>query len=77
MYKLYGTKGTGTCAIKAALVEAGAPFEEIEVTTRKRQHLTADYRRINPRQQVPALMLPDGSIVTESAAMLLHIFSTR
>ena len=73
MYKLYGTKGTGTCAIKAALAEADAPFEEIEITTKKKQHLTVAYRRINPRQQVPALMLPDGSIMTESAAILLHI----
>jgi glutathione S-transferase len=73
MYKLYGTKGTGTCAIKAALTEAGAPFEEVEITTRAKQHLTEEYRQINPRQQVPSLMLPDGSIMTESAAMLLHI----
>ncbi len=73
MYKLYGTKHTSTCAVKAALTEAGAPFEEVEITTRKKQHLTEEYRQINPRQQVPSLMLPDGSIMTESVAMLLHI----
>ena len=73
MYKLYGTKGSGTCAVKAALTEAGAPFEEVEVTTREKQHLTEEYRQINPRQQVPSLMLPDGSIMTEGSAMLLHI----
>ena len=73
MYKLYGTTGTGTCAVKAALTEAGAPFEEVEVTTREKQHLTEEYRQINPRQQVPSLMLPDGSIMTEGSAMLLHI----
>jgi glutathione S-transferase len=73
MYKLYGTTGTGTCAVKAALTEAGAPFEEVEITTSKKQHLTEEYRQINPRQQVPSLMLPDGSIMTEGSAMLLHI----
>ncbi len=73
MYKLYGTTGTGTCAVKAALTEAGAPFEEVEVTTREKQHLTEEYRQINPRQQVPSLMLPDGAIMTEGSAMLLHI----
>ena len=75
MYKLYGTTvtGGGTCAIKAALMEADAPFEEVEIATRENQHLTEDYRRINPCQQVPALMLPDGSIMTETSAMLLHI----
>ncbi len=53
MYKLYGTKHTSTCAVKAALTEAGAPFEEVEITTRAKQHLTVEYRQINPRQQVP------------------------
>lgn len=73
MYTLYGTVMTGTCAVKAALAEAGAPFREVEVTTRKKQHLTEEYRRINPRQQVPSLQLPDGSVVTEGPAILLHI----
>ena len=35
MYKLYGTTHTSTCAVKAALTEAGAPFEEVEIATRK------------------------------------------
>ncbi len=73
MYKLYGTKHTSTCAVKVALSEAGAPFEEVEITTRAEQHLTEEYRQINPRQQVPSLMLPDGSIMTEGPAILLHI----
>jgi glutathione S-transferase len=73
MYKLYGSIGTGACAVKAALTEAGAPFEEVEITTSTKQHLTEEYRQINPRQQVPSLMLPDGSIMTEGSAMLLHI----
>ena len=73
MYELYGSIGTGACAVKAALTEAGAPFEEVEITTSTKQHLTEEYRQINPRQQVPSLMLPDGSIMTEGSAMLLHI----
>ena len=73
MYKLYGTTHTSTCAVKAALTEAGASFEEVEITTRANQHMTEAYRQINPRQQVPSLMLPDGSIMTEGPAMLLHI----
>ncbi len=73
MYKLYGTTHTSTCAAKAALSEAGAAFEEVEITTRAGKHLTEEYRQINPRQQVPSLMLPDGSIMTEGPAILLHI----
>ncbi len=73
MSKLYGSIGTGACAVKAALTEAGAPFEEVEIKTSTKQHLTEEYRQINPRQQVPSLMLPDGSIMTEGPAILLHI----
>jgi len=73
MYRLYGTLQTGTCAVHAALVEAGAEFDQVEVSTRNGDHLTEDYRRINPRQQVPALMLSDGSVITEGPAILLHI----
>ena len=64
-YKLYGATHTSTCAVKAALTEAGVLFDEVEIATRKNQHKTEDYREINPRQQVPSLMLPDGSVVTE------------
>ena len=73
MYELYGTLQTGTCAVQAALEEAGAPYRMIEVTTKKGEHRTETYRAINPRQQVPALRLPDGSVVTEGPAILMHI----
>ena len=73
MYKLYGTLQTGTCAAHAALLEAGATFELIEVKMRDDEHLGEDYRRINPRQQVPALGLPDGSVMTEGPAIRMHI----
>jgi glutathione S-transferase/GST-like protein len=32
-----------------------------------------DYLTLNPRGQIPALVLPDRTIITESAAMVLHI----
>ncbi len=73
MYKLYGTNLTGTCAIQAALAELSVPFERIEVSTKEGQHLTEDYKKINPRQQVPALVLPDGLVVTEGPAILNHL----
>lgn len=73
MYKLYGTRLTGTCAAHAALEEAGASYEVVEVDTREGEHLTENYRRINPRQQVPALELPGGEILTEGPAILIHI----
>jgi glutathione S-transferase len=77
MYKLYGTKHTGTCAVHAALEELNTSYEMVEVTTKTGQHLTDDYKKINPRQQVPSLMLPDGTVITEGPAILIHLADTH
>ncbi len=73
MYKLYGWKLSGSLATEAALNEAGADYEIIPVNIRAGEQHEAEYGRINPRRQVPALALPDGSVMTEGAAILLHI----
>lgn len=73
MYTLFGRSGTGSAAVEAALAEAGARYEVVTVNTKAQAHMTEEYRAINPRQQVPALRLPDGSIMTEGSAMLLHL----
>ena len=73
MYKLYGSLGTGSAAVEAALAEAGAEYQVIPVVTKEGAHLTEQYTAINPRQQVPSLQLPDGSVMTEGAAMMMHI----
>jgi len=73
MYKLYGWKLTGSVAIEAAFQEAEIEYELIPVNRQADEQLGEAYKRINPRQQIPALVLPDGSVMTEGAAMLLHI----
>ena len=73
MYKIYGWKLSGSLATEAALKEAGADYEIIPVNIKAGEQHEAEYGRINPRRQVPALALPDGSIMTEGAAILLHI----
>lgn len=73
MYKIYGWKLTGSLATEAALEEAGAEYEVIPVNIREGEQHQEGYGCINPRRQVPALALPDGTIMTEGAAILLHI----
>ena len=73
MYRLYGSPGSGSAAVEAALAEAGVDYEVVATNTKQQAHLTDAYRTINPRQQVPALRLPDGSVMTEGSAMLLHL----
>ena len=72
-YKLYGWRRTGSVAIEAAFAEAGVEYDFVAINRKTDENYSEDYSRINPRQQLPALMLPDGSIMTEGAAMLLHI----
>ncbi|MFQ5937483.1 MAG: glutathione S-transferase N-terminal domain-containing protein, partial [Acidiferrobacterales bacterium] len=77
MYKLYGTRQSGSAATEAVLAEVGEAFEHVEVNTSRGDQFSEEYTRINPRQQVPALELPDGSIITEGIAILMHIADTH
>lgn len=73
MYTLYGRIGSGSAAVEAALSIIDAPHNIIWLDTSAGEHLTEAFTAINPRRQVPALVLPDGGVMTESAAMLLHL----
>ena len=71
MYKLYGRQGSGSLAVQVALEEIGAPYERIWVGREAAD--VERYRATNPTGRVPALVLPDGTIMFESAAMLIHL----
>ncbi len=73
MYKLYDDKSTGSACIHALLEVIGAPYELVAVNMEKGEHKSDWFTKINPRQQIPALALPDGTVMTESAAMLLYL----
>ena len=72
-YRLYGWRQTGSMAIEAALAEAGVEYDFTPVNRKIDENYSTEYTKLNPRQQLPALMLPDRSVMTEGAAMLLHI----
>ncbi len=73
MYRLYWNSNSGAFAVEAALILCRAPFEGQRVDHKAGEHREAAYLAINPAGQLPALALPDGTIVTESAATLLHL----
>src|SRR6266446_8283617 len=70
-YRLYGRANAGSLAVQIVLEEIGAPYELIWVG-RTAAELEA-LRRVNPAGKVPALVLPDGTPVFESAAILIHL----
>ena len=69
MYKLYWSKGAGSMAPEVILEEVGAKYEKIEVDLAKDANRRAEFLAVNPLGQVPALVLPDGTLMTESAAI--------
>ncbi len=75
MYTLCGNAGTGSAVVEAALELTGLPYrvEDFAIYDPARGDAErARLRAVNPLVQLPALILPDGWIMTESAAMILH-----
>jgi glutathione S-transferase len=71
IYKLYGRQASGSLAVQVALEEAGAAYERVWIG---REPAEVDrFRSVNPTGRVPALLLPDGVTMIESAAMLIHL----
>src|SRR5580692_2622991 len=68
-YKLYGRSGSGSFAVQVALEEIGAQYERIWVGREAAD--VAQFRATNPTGRVPALVLPDGTAMFVSCAMLL------
>ncbi|MBV8603315.1 MAG: glutathione S-transferase family protein [Pelomonas sp.] len=71
--KLYGTKGSGSAAVEAALVLLGQPFEAVEAASWQPSPGSEELARINLLGQIPTLVLDDGSVLSESAAILIHL----
>ncbi|TGQ74550.1 glutathione S-transferase family protein [Mesorhizobium sp. M00.F.Ca.ET.186.01.1.1] len=69
MYKLYTRPGSGGFVIEAALALANAPFDQVDVP--KTDRPDPAFLAISPLNQVPVLTLPDGSSITESAAICI------
>jgi len=71
-YKLYGRAGWGSAIVEAQLVWYGLPFTFEPVGDLLRD---LDARKklesVNPLAQIPTLVLPDGTVMSESAAITL------
>jgi glutathione S-transferase len=73
MYTLYARNGAGSVAVEALLAACGADYKVV-VLNRKPDGAFEDFfHAINPKAEVPTLVLPDGSVMTESAAMMIHV----
>jgi glutathione S-transferase len=74
LMKLFFAPGSSSLLPHIALHEAGLPFETVKID----EHTKAitgggDYRSVNPLGYVPALVLDDGTLLTEGAAIVQYI----
>ena len=74
-YTLYGRKGCGSAIVAAALKLTRLPYHYQEVDDQADCPEYERLRQLNPLGQVPVLRLPDGTVMTETAAILvlLHL----
>src|SRR5258707_12289756 len=70
---LFAAKGCGSAAIEALLELADVPYERVDAPPWETSAASARLRTHNPLGQVPTLLLEDGTIVTESAALVLWL----
>lgn len=73
MYTLYWSHNSASAVAHYCLEEAGAKYETVLVDMDTQAHKQADYLKINPAGKLPAMKLPDGSVISECAAMSLLI----
>jgi GST-like protein len=72
-YRLYAAKGGGSMLAEIGLELAGAPYEILDVPWDDVGWNSTVLKDLNPLGQVPTLIMPDGSVMSESAAILQHL----
>ena len=73
MRTLYGSPGSGSAAVEMALRAAGVEYRVVRASTWEPGPALEELRRVNPLGQIPTLVEPDGAVLTESAAILIHL----
>ncbi len=77
MLTLFGTQGSGSAAAEAALDVAGLDYRKVDAASWKPSPGLEELKRVNPLAQIPTLVLDDGSVLSESAAILVHLGLTH
>lgn len=70
---LYGARGSGSAAVEMALQAAGLPYQVVQAATWEPGAHYDELLSVNPLGQIPTLRLADGTVLSESAAILIHL----
>jgi glutathione S-transferase len=74
-YTVYGRVGSGSDIIRMLLEEIRAPYDFVPIGRDPAE--VEKYRRVNPTGRVPALVLPQGMAMFESAAICMHLAASH
>lgn len=70
---LYGSRNSGSAAVEMALRAAALDYRLVRASSWEPDSAFAELLAANPLGQIPTLRLPDGTVLTESAAILIHL----
>jgi len=77
-WTLFGADGWGSTLAEGALAWTGTPFEFVCVEGFDQPGPVRDrLLAVNPLARVPTLVSPDGLVLTESAAIVLHLAEVK
>jgi len=71
--KLYYNPMSRAAITRWMLEEVGADYELVHLDFEAGENRRADFLAINPMGKLPTLVLPDGTVMTESAAIAAHL----
>ena len=74
---LYGSRGSGSAVAELALEWAGLPFRVVNAAQWEPGPGLEALKEVNPLGQIPTLVLPGDTVLTESAAILIHLGLTQ
>ncbi|MBA4012404.1 MAG: glutathione S-transferase [Phenylobacterium sp.] len=72
-YVVHGAAGSGSVPVEATLTLLGLPYRVVENAPWASRAAADAVGQINRQRQVPAVITPDGELLTESAAILIHL----
>jgi GST-like protein len=70
---LYGSLGSGSAAVEMALRAAALNYKVVRASSWEPDSRYAELTQVNPLGQIPTLCLDDGTVLSESAAILMHL----
>jgi glutathione S-transferase len=72
--KIYGDQNSGNCLkVKWVADRLALPYDWIEIDTLKGGSRTAEFLKLNPWGQVPAVVLDDGRTLAQSNAIIRYL----